>query len=77
MQITVLFFGPLAEISGLDQIQVPDVSDTSTLTGYLLGEYPLLKSQSWKLAVNKELCPANRDLQDGDIVALLAPFAGG
>jgi molybdopterin converting factor small subunit len=77
MPITVLFFGPLAEISGIDRILVPDVSDTTALTGYLLGTYPLLGSQSWKLAVNQELCPANRDLHDGDIVALLSPFAGG
>lgn len=78
MSIQVLFFGPLTEITGANQIRVESAGNLQELTDVLAAEYPELNKQAYKWAVNKTLVN-NHDqpLKDGDEVALLPPFAGG
>ena len=77
MKVQVLFFGPLAETAGVEKIEVSEITDTRGLRTYLQECYPFLAKSAWQIAVNKELSLQNRELHDGDEIALLSPFAGG
>lgn len=76
-QITVMFFGQLAEITGSNQVVVDDVVDTDTLQTLLHKKHPALKTAKYVVAVNKRLTSQNTGLQTANTVALLPPFSGG
>ena len=77
MEITVLFFGELAEISGTKKVSVQDTEDTICLEEYINKQYPKLKDRTYRMAVNKELVSEKRILHSGDEIALLPAYAGG
>ena len=77
MKTTILFFGMLAEATGIDKTEIENVNDSDTLINYLTTTYPLLKNKTYRVAVNKKLITGNELLSEGDIIALLPPFAGG
>jgi molybdopterin converting factor subunit 1 len=77
MEITVLFFGELAEIAGTKAISVEDIEDTVYLKEYISKQYPKLKNRTYRMAVNKELVNEKQLLHHGDEIALLPAFAGG
>ncbi|HXD91915.1 MAG TPA: MoaD/ThiS family protein [Bacteroidia bacterium] len=77
MEITVLFFGELAEVAGANKMAVQNMSDTQSLTEWMVEKYPALKNRTYRLAVNKEVISEKRNLNNGDEVALLPPYAGG
>ncbi|HKC68954.1 MAG TPA: MoaD/ThiS family protein [Bacteroidia bacterium] len=77
MEITVLFFGELAEIAGTSKITVQHITDTASLYAYLFEQYPTLKNRTYRLAVNKNVINEKQHLKNGDEVALLPPYAGG
>jgi molybdopterin synthase sulfur carrier subunit len=76
-QIQVLFFGALAEITGTESIAIQTTENTDQLSEKLLLLYPGLKNQTYKIAVNQTMISQKQDLKEGDVIALLAPFAGG
>ena len=43
----------------------------------MFATYPALSKMNFKIAINRELTESNLNLNDGDQVALLPPFAGG
>ena len=75
--VTVLFFGPLAEIIGSNSLQVQDAVDTVTLQQLLSGRFPLLAQRKYAVAVNQTIVHQNTALQPGSVVAFLPPFSGG
>ena len=77
MEITVLFFGELAEVAGANKIAVQNMSDTQSLTECMVEKYPALKNRTYRIAVNKEVISGKQNLNNGDEVALLPPYAGG
>ena len=77
MEITVLFFGELTEVAGVNKIAVQNVEDTQSLTEWMVEKYPTLKNRTYRVAVNKEVISEKRNLKNGDEVALLPPYAGG
>jgi len=77
MKIQVLLFGPLAEVAGTEQLELTQVPDTDVLRQLLLKNYPALADCAFQVAVNRKLALLVQPLQDGDEVALLAPFSGG
>ena len=77
MKTTILFFGMLAEATGIDKTEIENVNNSDTLINYLTTTYPLLKNKTYRVAVNKKLITGNELLSEGDIIALLPPFAGG
>ena len=76
-KIKVLFFGALSEISGREQQTVEIPGNLGDLVELLNSENPGLKNARFSIAVNQEISPVDRELSDGDEVALLPPFAGG
>ncbi len=77
MKTTILFFGMLAEATGIDKTEIKNVNDSDTLIDYLKKQYPLLKNKTYRVAVNKKLITGKEVLNEGDTIALLPPFAGG
>jgi molybdopterin converting factor small subunit len=77
MAITVYFFGSLVDIAGLSKKDFDSLSDTDSLNHHLQKEYPALGSAKYFIAVNQQMIKTNRELNNGDIVALMPPFSGG
>lgn len=74
--ITVLFFGKLAEIAGVNT-ELPHVASTDELLQQLRVQYPLLVAEKFIIAVDKKTITGNTTLNDHCTVALLPPFSGG
>jgi molybdopterin converting factor small subunit len=77
MQIKVLIFGQLTDITGVTEINLDDVSDSDQLIKMLSQRYPGLANSKYAIAVNKKVISHNTAFSDNNIVALLPPFSGG
>ncbi|MFT3822301.1 MAG: MoaD/ThiS family protein [Chitinophagaceae bacterium] len=77
MQVTVLLFGQLTDITGTNKLVLENIADTHTLARQLQSRYPALQPAHYLIAVNKQLVQENTMLQDGIEVALLPPYSGG
>jgi molybdopterin converting factor small subunit len=76
MQIEIMSFGQLAEITGAAAF-FAEASDSEQLKLVLAERFPALKDRKYALAVNKQLITSTTILKENDIVALLPPFSGG
>ncbi len=77
MQVQVIIFGQLAEITGSSGILLQDISDTDSLILELQKMYPALAGSKYAIALDKKVINRNTILADNNIVALLPPFSGG
>ena len=77
MEIKVIFFGKLADITGSAAIVINDAADTLQLNDQLHRRFPVLSRYPYAMAVGKEIIHATTHLKDQDTVALLPPYAGG
>lgn len=77
MEINLLSFGQVADITGNGTLKIPDVKNTNELNQFLLKAWPQLQSTKYSIAVNKKIILENTVLHDDDTVALLPPFSGG
>lgn len=77
MEITVLFFGLLAEAVGTEKMTFKGLEDTDALVQHLLDAYPSLWDKKYRIALNTRVVNGKATLSEGDVVALLPPFAGG
>ena len=77
MEINLLSFGQVADITGKDPLKIPDVRNTNELNGFLIKAWPQLESIKYSIAVNKKIIRENTQLHDEDTVAILPPFSGG
>jgi sulfur-carrier protein len=80
MNLTLKYFGLLVDITQkkeevlhLDQNKVA-LSDVKSAIETLYGE---LKNANYTIAVNQLMCTLESTINDGDVIALLPPFAGG
>ncbi len=77
MNITVLIFGQLEEITDSAKLSFDNVKDTNSLVHELEIRYPSFTSASYTIAVDKKIIKENTSLNPGATVALLPPFSGG
>lgn len=77
MQIRIIIFGQLVDITGNHNVQLTGISDTDELVMELNKKYPALAHAKYIIAVEKEVILKNTVLTDNSTVALLPPFAGG
>lgn len=78
MQLTILYFGLIAEAINCSK----EVIETSIITTFelekrLLELHPILKTVTYKMAVNKELLINEITIKEKCEIALLPPFSGG
>ncbi len=77
MQITVKYFGQLAELTQLEEETLEFSGNfVSELLETLYSKYDILKTKNFQVAQNKELVSLDTKITGQDI-ALLPPFAGG
>jgi len=77
MEISVLVFGQITDITGKGSLKFTDIKSTGELYQLLLKTYPQLESIKYLMAVNKKIIHENTMLMDEDTIALLPPFSGG
>jgi sulfur-carrier protein len=77
MEIQVLAFGQIAEITGKSAWKMTDIEDTDQLVKRIEGEFPNLVKMKYSIAVNKKVIQENTIITDKDTIALLPPFSGG
>jgi len=77
MEITVLFFGILAEVTKTGFRHYSNVRSFEDLKLKIQDEFPETVHYNYRIAVNKELIDSDPLIKDGDEIALLPPFAGG
>ena len=77
MKIKILFFGILQEAAGKKEMTLNDINDSDTLVNQLKSVSPVLKNYTFRLAINQEFIDSNCTLKEGDVVAIMPPFAGG
>ncbi len=79
MEITVQYYGMLAEITGRanELLTVKDNLSVGELRESILSKYPGVINKKYKVAVNLQLSGDEVFVNPDSEVALLPPFAGG
>ena len=77
MQVNIIIFGQLTDITGSGSITMNDVVNTDQLVAQLHSQYPALADYPYLIAVEKEVILSNTELKNNFTIALLPPFAGG
>jgi molybdopterin synthase sulfur carrier subunit len=75
--IKVLFFGSLEDVVGCKEKALANINTSDELINHLKTEYSNLTEKTFQVAVNQQIIKSNTNLNNGDTIALLAPFAGG
>jgi sulfur-carrier protein len=77
MEVSVLFFGVLADITGTRIRHYNEVRSFGDLRRRINDDFPELFHYNFRIAVNNEIVDSDPVLQPGDEIAFLPPFAGG
>jgi molybdopterin synthase catalytic subunit len=81
IKVNVLFFGAARDATGTDEVRLTLATphDSHSALEQVLTTYPGLRrfGNSLLLAVNQEYAHANREISDGDELAIFPPVSGG
>ncbi|HEY9083564.1 MAG TPA: MoaD/ThiS family protein [Vicingaceae bacterium] len=78
MELSLNYFGMIAEATNIQQEKIDiDVQTINDLKLKLVEKYPTITKLNYQFAVNQHLVEDNFQLNNGDEIALLPPFAGG
>jgi molybdopterin synthase sulfur carrier subunit len=77
MEIKVLFFGVLAEVTGTAFKHYRDVSSKKDLLIRIQDDFPEIVHYKYRISVNSEISDEDLLLKQDDEVAFMPPFAGG
>lgn len=75
MEINVIAFGQIAEITGKNF--VVQATDIASLWEAVVLKHPEIASKKYIIAVNKAVVSDNIVLNQNDVVALMPPYSGG
>jgi molybdopterin synthase sulfur carrier subunit len=77
MKVKVLLFGVLAEVTGTNTKHYMEVKSIGDLKLRMQDDFPEIVHYNYRVALNKEIINNDPELNDGDEVAFMPPFAGG
>jgi molybdopterin converting factor small subunit len=77
MEINVLFFGVLAEVTKTNFRHYNNVRSFGDLRLRIEDEFPEIVHYNYLISVNNEIINDEPKIKAGDEVALMPPFAGG
>ena len=77
MEVKVLFFGVLSDVTGTDCRHYSDIKSIEDLKLRIQDEFPEIEHYNYRISINNEIISGDRILTDKDEVAYLPPFAGG
>lgn len=78
MNITVLFFGMLAEKTQTSNLElITNAISVGEFEIEVIALFPVLKNMTFKIAMNENIVSKETKLQPQSRLAFLPPFAGG
>lgn len=77
MEIQLLAFGQIIDITGKSIWKMSGIENTEDLIKNLEQEFPALRNARYSIAVNKKIIQENITINENDTIALLPPFSGG
>lgn len=77
MNIEILFFGQLSELTGCSYIKMDNPGYISTLKELLFSQYPGLEKSKYFIALNNKMVLENSIIPDNSVIAFMPPFSGG
>jgi len=77
MEVKVLFFGVLAEVTGTNCKHYREVRSIGDLKLRIQDDFPEVVHYNYRVSLNNEIIDNDPKLKNGDEVALMPPFAGG
>jgi molybdopterin converting factor small subunit len=77
MEITVLFFGVLAEVTKTGFRHYNNIRSFEDFKLRIEDEFPEIVHYNYRIAINNEMISEDPLIRNGDEVAFLPPFAGG
>jgi len=75
--VNLIYFGSVTDVTGIPSEKIESPSTLEELNKSLIARFPGLKAIRYRFSVNRKLITGDRQLVDGDEIALLPPFAGG
>ncbi len=77
MELNILIFGQLTDITGNTTITMPVVKDTNELQQEMNIRFPLFVDAKYVIAVDSIIVYENTLLNPESTIAFLPPFSGG
>ncbi|MEN9885158.1 MAG: hypothetical protein RLZZ420_2375, partial [Bacteroidota bacterium] len=77
MEMELMYFGQLTDITGCSTQRLPAVADTDALRQWLYAQYPALQHAKFMIAINNKLVSGNVAIPEGARIAFMPPFSGG
>ena len=77
MEIQVIVFGQLTEITGSGLIRLTGISDSDNLLNLLNEKFPALKDSKFAIAIDKKIVRSNTPVSQTSTIVLMPPFSGG
>ncbi len=78
MNIKILFFGKLVELTETSQLDfLVTKNNLTNLKEELFLKFPLLEKENFSIAVNKKIISDEYIFNENDEIALMPPFSGG
>jgi molybdopterin converting factor small subunit len=76
-EVTVQFYGVLAEIAGTSQTTLKDIDNIEKLKHMVSNTYPKMNSHNYIVAVDNKIAGNNSLICNGSKIALMPPYSGG
>lgn len=77
MEVTVLFFGVLTEVTQTGLKIYHDVETLGNLILKIKDDFPEIVNYNYRISVNSVMVNDDPILKNGDEIAFMPPFAGG
>jgi molybdopterin synthase sulfur carrier subunit len=77
MDIEILFFGQLTDISGCQSVKIENPGSTEAVKEWLCKQYPGLVGAKFVMALNNQLIVVPQKITEPSIIACMPPFSGG
>ena len=77
MQVQIVLFGQLTDITGSHTLVLNGVADTNQVVAAVNKLFPAMADVKYIIAVDKKQVQENTALNETASVALLPPFSGG
>jgi sulfur-carrier protein len=77
MEVKVLFFGVLEEVTGFNLKIYSEVRSLADLRHRIEDDFPEIVHYNYMTSLNNEIISGDGQLKNGDEIALMPPFAGG
>jgi sulfur-carrier protein len=79
MQVNILYFGKIRDITGKDSENMPlnTLTNVYALKEFIENKYPGIEKVSYSIAVDQTIVPDDFIIETDADIALLPPFAGG